>query len=76
MISYSPFRQWFVTYHPTQKRMDFQKECGLSSRTAARIWNDRPVNTETIDKICNAYNLRVEQVMVHIRPNIEKPGTE
>lgn len=62
MWTYEPFRVWFITQHPTKRRSDIPKETGLSRHTITKIWNDEHVKTETIERICETYNLRVEQV--------------
>lgn len=66
MITFAPFRRWFETHHPTRKRMDFQKETGLSPKTAAKIWKDWEVSTGTIEKICRTYNLQIHDVLEYI----------
>lgn len=64
MLSFAPFRSWFVTKHPTGKRMDFQKETGFSPSTAAKVWADKlPVKSDIIDRICETYNLQVNEVI-------------
>jgi DNA-binding Xre family transcriptional regulator len=62
-INFAPFRRWFYTYHPTQKRQDFQKETGLAPSTCSKIWNDRDCKLSTVDRICETYNLDLDQVI-------------
>jgi hypothetical protein len=68
-LTFEPFRVWFVKHHRTGRKMDFQHDTGLAPRTAAKVWNDRlPVSSDVVDRICSAYNLRVDQVIEH-RPD-------
>lgn len=62
MWTYEPFRIWFVKTYPTKRRADISKETGLSRHTITKIWNDEHVMTQVIERICETYNLPVEQV--------------
>ncbi|MBH8608924.1 helix-turn-helix transcriptional regulator [Thermoactinomyces sp. CICC 10521] len=65
MISFRPFRQWLVA-NPKRKQSDLVREVGLHPRTANKVWNDENVNLETVNRICEYYSLRVEQVIEYL----------
>ncbi|MBD1373959.1 helix-turn-helix transcriptional regulator [Hazenella sp. IB182357] len=62
MITYEPFRLWYVKHFPNHSRNDIAKETGLSRHTITKIWNDNHTKTETLERICETYKLRIEQV--------------
>jgi hypothetical protein len=63
-LTFEPFRVWFVKHHPTRKKMDFQRETGLAPSSAAKVWEDRfPVRSDVIERICETYDLKVEEVI-------------
>lgn len=65
-LTFEPFRIWFIKYHPTRKKMDFQRETGLAPSSAAKVWEDRfPVRTDLIEKVCQTYKLNIEQVLCY-----------
>jgi DNA-binding Xre family transcriptional regulator len=51
-----------------KEKTDLAKDLGLNARTYQRIWKDGNVTTETIDRICEHYNLPIEKVVIRI-PN-------
>jgi DNA-binding Xre family transcriptional regulator len=51
-----------------KEKTDLAKDLGLNARTYQRIWKDGNVTTETIDRICERYNLPIEKVVIRI-PN-------
>ena len=51
-----------------KSRYQFWKDIGVAQNTAYGLYND-PEQVPTgavIDKICNVYNLRVEDILVHV----------
>lgn len=68
MISFRPFRQWFVS-DPNRPRMELVDKVGLNPRTSSKVWRDENVNLETVNKICNYYGLSVSEVIEHISDN-------
>jgi DNA-binding Xre family transcriptional regulator len=46
--------------------MELVEKVGLNSRTASKVWKDEPVSWDTVDKICNYYGLRIDQVIEHV----------
>lgn len=70
MLTFEPFRIWFIKHHPTQSKEDFRRETGFAPTTASKVWRDRlPVSTDTIERLCKTYNLRVDQV-IEYRPDL------
>lgn len=68
MLTFEPFRIWFIKNHPTNSKVDFRNETGLANSSAAKVWKDRfPVRSDLIDRICETYNLDIQQV-VQYRP--------
>lgn len=63
MISYEPLRVLLVRRNI--KKMDFLQEVGLSPTTAAKLWKDKYVALEVIDRICDVYGVELSDVMVH-----------
>lgn len=74
MISFQPFRQWFVS-DPTRKKLDLINSAGINSRTMANLWRDGNVTTDTIDKICAYYKIPVERVIEYV-PTDENHNNE
>jgi hypothetical protein len=67
MLTFEPFRVWFIKNHPTRDKMDFIKETGFAPRTASKVWKDRfPVRSDVIDRICETYGLHVHEVIERI----------
>lgn len=66
MISFKPLRMWMAG--EGKEKTDLAKDLGLNARTYQRIWKDGNVTTETIDRICEHYNLPIEEVVIRI-PN-------
>jgi DNA-binding Xre family transcriptional regulator len=66
MISFKPLRMWMAG--EGKEKTDLAKDLGLNARTYQRIWKDGNVTTETIDRICEHYNLPIEKVVIRI-PN-------
>lgn len=69
-LTFEPLRIWFVK--KKKDKGDLVKDIGVSPTTAAKIWNDRlPLRTDIIDRICEEYDLEVEEVIRR-----KKPGEE
>lgn len=69
-LSFEPLRIYFVK--KKKDKMDLVNEVKLSPSTAAKVWNDRfPLRTDVIDRICETYDLEIEDVIKR-----EKPGEE
>ncbi|ARF70662.1 hypothetical protein B7C51_24620 (plasmid) [Paenibacillus larvae subsp. pulvifaciens] len=63
MLSFDPLREWFNK--TGRQRTDMYIDCGFAPQTVAKVWGDRfPIRTDVIEKICETYGLRIEQVLV------------
>jgi DNA-binding Xre family transcriptional regulator len=69
MISYKPL--WHTLIEKGIKKMELVKLVGMSSSTLAKLNNDNYVALEVIDRICQALDCRIEDV-VEIKKN---PGS-
>lgn len=45
------------------KKKDLCQKAGISTSSVSKLAKNQNVNTEIIDKICNALNCRVEDIM-------------
>lgn len=67
-FSYQPL--WNLLAEQNISKMDFAKKIDISNTTLAKLSKNEPITLTTIDKICNAFNCKVEDVVEHI-PDIE-----
>lgn len=71
MITFEPFREWYnqqMDGSRKKRRLDLLNECNMSPTTAQKIWSDKlPVRTDVIDKLCDVYGLRVDQVIKFVK---------
>ncbi len=74
MLTFEPFRIWLVK---TKKgRVAVREECGFSSSTFAKIMNDSfPIRSDTIETLCETYNLKINEV-IEFRSSKPKPTEE
>lgn len=61
MITFKPLRVMLAERNI--KRMDFIRDVGISSGTAAKMWKDEYVALEVIDRICEAMDCEVQDVV-------------
>lgn len=61
MISYKPL--WHTLIEKDIKKMELVKLAGMSSSTLAKLNNDNYVALEVIERICQALDCRIEQVV-------------
>lgn len=66
MVSYKPL--WHTLIEKGIKKMELVKMVGMSSSTLAKLNNDNYVALEVIDRICQALDCRIEDV-VEIKKN-------
>lgn len=62
-----------ITFEPLRKMMEkhnlnytYLRQEGLSSNAASALKNDDSVRLETINKLCDIFNCRVEDVMQYV----------
>lgn len=67
MFSYSPLVA--LLHERKMTKTDLQKMIKASSATFAKITKDEYVSMEVLDKICNALNCKISDIIVHIPDN-------
>lgn len=65
MLSYNPL--WHTLLDKGMKKLELCEAADISTATLAKLGKNENVNTETIDKICNALNCDISQVVEHIK---------
>ena len=60
-ISYK--KLWKLLIDKTLKKKDLQKMAGISSSSIAKLGRNENVNTEIINKICNALDCDTSDIM-------------
>lgn len=63
-ISYEPL--WQMLYELNVSKMEFAKAIGISNATLAKIGRNEPITLTIVDKICNEFECRIEDVVQHI----------
>jgi len=67
MISFEPFRIYCVKNNKKQK--DVRDETGLAHATVNKLFNDKPIKVEVVEKLCEHYDLKVEEVIEYKSTN-------
>ena len=67
-ISYDPL--WKMLKEMAISKMEFAKSIGISNATLAKMGKNEPITLTTVDKICNEYHCKIEDVVQHI-PDIK-----
>lgn len=60
-VSYSNL--WKLLIDKNMKKTDLIKTCNISSNIVAKMGKNQYVSMETIDKICQHFECRVEDIM-------------
>lgn len=69
MFSFKPLQKLLIDKDMT--KTEFTAFMGISSSTAAKIWNNEYIAMKIIDDICNKLECRLEDVVIHV-PNKSK----
>lgn len=64
MISYKPL--WHTLINKGLKKTELQKMIKTSSRTLAKMQKNEYIGLETIDRICEALNCRIEDIIEYV----------
>lgn len=64
MISYNPL--WKLLIDLGKKKTDLIHDCSLSKTTIAEMGKNNYVSLQTIERICKAYNCKVEDIIKYI----------
>ena len=67
-LSYDPL--WKMLKEMAISKMEFAKSIGISNATLAKMGKNEPITLTTVDKICNEYHCKIEDVVQHI-PDIK-----
>lgn len=63
-LSYEPL--WKLLDELKISKMDFAKMIDISNATLAKLGKNEPVTLTIVDKICNRFNCKIENVVRHI----------
>lgn len=63
-LSYEPLWQMLNELNIT--KMEFARMIDISNATLAKIGKNEPITLTTVDKICNRFNCKIENVVKHI----------
>lgn len=74
-MSFSYLPLWRMLSDLGINKMDFAKQISISNTTLAKMGKDEPITLSTIDKICNEYGCKLEDVVVHI-PDIQYTSSD
>ncbi|MEC0265165.1 helix-turn-helix transcriptional regulator [Paenibacillus anseongense] len=64
-FSYKPL--WKVLVDKNKTKEDMRLEIKTSSATIAKMGKGEYVSMEVLDKICNTYNVKIEDVIEHFQ---------
>lgn len=60
---------WKLLIDKKLKRTDLKELCGISSNVLAKLGKDEPISMETLEKICNALNCNIDDVVFFVERN-------
>ena len=63
-ISYEPL--WQMLYELDVSKMEFARAIHISNATLAKLGKNEPIALTVIDRICNEFECRIEDVVQHI----------
>lgn len=69
MLSYKPL--WHTLLNKNIKKLELCHIAGISTATLAKLGKNENLNTDMLNKICNALNCRIEEVVEFIPDSIE-----
>ena len=60
---------WKLLIDKKLKRTDLKELCGISSNVLAKLGKDEPLSMESLEKICNALNCNIDDVVFFVERN-------
>ena len=60
---------WKLLIDKKLKRTDLKELCGISSNVLAKLGKDEPISMESLEKICNALNCNIDDVVFFVESN-------
>ena len=67
LVSYDNL--WKLLIDKKLKRTDLKEFCGISSNVLAKLGKDEPISMESLEKICNALNCNIDDVVFFVERN-------
>lgn len=75
-MSASYIKLWKLLLDKKLKRVDLKNIAGISSSTLAKLGKDEYVSMESLDKICEALDCRIEDIVEFKHPRIGSSNCE
>ena len=60
---------WKLLIDKKLKRTDLKELCGISSNVLAKLGKDEPISMDSLEKICNALNCNIDDVVFFVERN-------
>ena len=60
---------WKLLIDKKLKRTDLKELCGISSNVLAKLGKDEQISMESLEKICNALNCNIDDVVFFVERN-------
>ena len=60
---------WKLLIDKKLKRTDLKELCGISSNVLAKLGKDEPISMESLEKICNALDCNIDDVVFFVERN-------
>lgn len=60
---------WKLLIDKKLKRTDLKELCGISSNVLAKLGKDEPISMESLERICNALNCNIDDVVFFVERN-------
>lgn len=60
---------WKLLIDKKLKRTDLKELCGISSNVLAKLGKDESISMESLEKICNALNCNIDDVVFFVERN-------
>lgn len=64
MLSYEPL--WHTLLNKKMKRLELCQAANISTATLAKLGKNENITTDMLNKICNALNCRIDEVVEFI----------
>lgn len=75
-MSASYIKLWKLLLDKRLKRVDLKDIAGISSSTLAKLGKDEYVSMESLDRICEALDCRIEDIVEFKQTNRNREGVE
>ena len=70
-MAWSYNRLWIALVNRDMKKTDFLKRAGITSSALARMGKKQTVTMDTLGKICQALNCKVEDIVEFIPDSVD-----